>query len=211
MLLLMMMGSKVDPYLSAGKSIAPSTKALSEMGVTTTATTTSATVQVPPIDPSVIATATSLKDAVTMSPTEPTTTATNAFVIDASHIHRYVDNVLPGFTPTGGILSSQQTNMNLFMDPSTTTTTTTSTTPSVISFVVTIDWASKFINVIDALAPAVFWYALLEFFILRPNLDTYREEIEDDPTGIVTDTIVVTTVRLGIFCLIAMVTVGIMG
>jgi hypothetical protein len=170
-------GGKIDPYLSAGKSIRPSTKALSDMGVTLPDPSSL-------IDPSITTTATAI------------TTIDSKFIIDSNNIQ--IENVLPGFTPTGSILS-HHTNIDQISPP------------SVVSFVATIDWASSFINIIDKLPMAVLVYAMIEFFILRPNIDTYKEDIEDNRIGIVTDTIAVSTIRLSMFFIVALVTVGIFG
>ena len=55
-----------------------------------------------------------------------------------------------------------------------------SSPPSVVSFVASIDGASHFINVvIDKLPMAMAVLVvdvLIEFFILRPNINTYKEE-----------------------------------
>ena len=120
------------------------------------------------------------------------------FIIDSTRIH--VEDVLPGFTPTGGILSPHIVPFDQQPPP-----------PSVVSFVASIDWASKFINVIDKLPIAVLVYVLIEFFLLRPNINTYKEDIEENPSGIFADTFAVSTVRVSMFCIVAIATLGVFG
>jgi hypothetical protein len=166
-------GGSLDPYLTAGKSIAPSSKALSELGITTINDKSNA-----------------------IAVFGEKITSDNKFIIDGTHIQ--MEDVLPGFTKTGGILSQH-------------TTFDATPPPSVVSFVASIDWASKFINVIDKLPIAVLVYVLIEFFLLRPNINTYKEDIEEDPTGIFADTMAVATVRVTMFCIVAIATVGVFG
>ena len=170
-------GGSPDPYLTLGKSIVPSTKSLSDMGITTINDTSKVVAKF-----------------------GTQITNDHKFIIDATHIHK--EDVLPGFTKTGSILSQ-----HISWDASA----AASPPPSVVSFVASIDWASHFINVIDRLPLAVLVYVLIEFFILRPNINTYKEEIEDNPTGIFADTMAVATVRVTMFCMVAIATVGVFG
>jgi hypothetical protein len=170
-------GGAPDPYLTAGKSIVPSTKALSDMGITTIN------------DPSNAIAAFGEK-----------ITEDHKFIIDATRIQ--MEDVLPGFTKTGSILSQ-----HIPLGASS----AESAPPAVVSFVASIDWASNFINVIDKLPMAVLVYAIIEFFLLRPNINTYKEDIEENPTGIFADTLAVTTVRVTMFCIVAIATVGVFG
>lgn len=168
-----------DPYLSAGKSIAPSTKALSDMGITITDKTN--------LLPSVGATGSSTVKDISSS---------TKYIIDSTFIQNH--DVLPGFTPTGGIL--QHPSMIDIDAP-----------PSVVSFVASIDWASNYINVIDKIPIVVLFYVCIEFFILRPNINLFKEDIDDDPMGTFVNTITVTSVRLIMFFVLTIVTVGVFG
>jgi hypothetical protein len=67
-------------------------------------------------------------------------------------------------------------------------------------------WTGTLLPVIDKLPRLAFYYALVEFFFLRPNLNIYKEEVEDDPTGVTAETISDVVVRLGILFVLAMVT-----
>jgi hypothetical protein len=120
--------------------------------------------------------------------------------LDASTIQR--DIVMPGFTQTSGILPIH----NPRLPPETPAT-----------FAAQVEWSAKFLNVIDKLPEAAFVYALVEFFILRPGLDLYKEDIdlqqeEGATTGVLTaETLAVTGVRFGVFLIIAIITNFIFG
>ena len=147
-----------DPYLSAGKSIAPSVKALAEMGIA------------------------------------PTDLPTNHGVLDGAAIH--AQTLLPGFSPTRGILPTHVMGLP-------------AETPE--TFAAQVQWSASFLNVIDQVPTIVFTYALVEFFLLRPNLDLYQEEIRDRPTQVMAGTVAVTGVRVGVFFVIAILTCTVFG
>jgi hypothetical protein len=77
---------------------------------------------------------------------------------------------------------------------------------SLMNFVARMRGAATILPVLDKLPFVAFYYALVEFFFLRPNVDLYKEEIEDDPAGVTAETISDVTVRVGILFVIAMVT-----
>ena len=52
---------------------------------------------------------------------------------------------------------------------------------------------------------------MVEFFILQPGIDLYKEDIEDNPSGVFAESVVVTGVRLGAFALIGLVTTTVVG
>lgn len=103
-----------------------------------------------------------------------------------------VETILPGFAPTRGILPYHDRIPDETDE----------------SFAAQVDWAARYLNVIDKIPYAAFAYGLVEFFLLRPNLDLYKEDIEAEPTRTVMDTVTVTGVRVGVFAVIALVTVG---
>lgn len=163
-----------DPYLAAGKSIAPSAKALMDMGITPAKTVNEI-----------------LPDASEAFQQSVTSAMTKGWkVLDASKIHGTGVNHLPGFKDTQGIFGTRLAPLE---DPDT--------------FSAEVKWAAGYFNVLDKLPFVAFYYALLEFFVLRPGIDLYREEVEDDPDGVLADTIAVATVRFGAFALISMATV----
>jgi hypothetical protein len=54
-------------------------------------------------------------------------------------------------------------------------------------------------------------YALIEFFLLRPGVDLYQQDIDDEPERVLAETVLVTAVRMGVFAVVATVTVSIFG
>lgn len=169
-----------DPYLSAGKSIAPTSKALSDMGITIT---DKANLLLN--DPSV---SSINKDA-------PSSTK---YIIDSTFIQHHT--LLPGFAPTRGILDPSLIDSNSIDAP-----------PAAVSFVATIDWASHYINIIDKIPIVVLFYVCIEFFILRPNINLYKEDIDENPMGTFVNTVTVTSVRLAMFFILTIFTVGVFG
>jgi len=163
-----------DPYLSAGiKSIAPSARALTDLGVADPTTTAASP---PDTWPKLAQLA--VQDGVR--------------VLDAAALK--AENILPGFTPTGGILSTHSAPLE---------------TPA--SFAAQVEWSAGFLNVVDKLPEAAFVYCLVEFFFLRPSIDRYTDDVELEPTRALTESLAVTGVRLGMFCLVAAVTTTIFG
>ena len=72
------------------------------------------------------------------------------------------------------------------------------------------NWASSFINVFDKLALASFVYCLVEFFFLRPNVDLYKSEIEQEsPTSLLAEALATFAVRVLAMGLVALLTVAI--
>ncbi len=163
-----------DPYLAAGKSIAPSAKALVNLGITSTKTVNEMLPESP--------------EALQQYLTAVIKKGWN--VLDASTIKVLDTNHLPGFTDTRGIFGSRALPLE-----------------SPESFAAEVKWAAGYFNVMNKLPFVAFYYALAEFFFLRPGVDMYKEEIEDDPEGVLADTISVSIVRFGVFALIAMLTV----
>lgn len=157
-----------DPYLTAGKSIAPSGKMLADMGIEKSTEGWPELAQM------------AVKDGVS--------------VIDKAAIK--AESLLPGFVPVGSLLPGH----NPGVPPETPAT-----------FAANVEWAAGFLNVVDKLPEAVFAYALIEFFILRPGIDMYKEDVEEDPGRAFADTLAVTGVRLGMFCVVAAVTTGMFG
>jgi hypothetical protein len=175
-----------DPLLAAGKSIAPSAKALLDMGLTQVKT-----------------------GADILSTGGEGGTATPAFVeslqaamtkgwnvLSEANIMNGGGTHLPGFLETRGILPSHNPNLPV-------------ETPA--TFAASVEWSVKLVGVIDKLPYAAFWYALVEFFILRPGIDLYKEDIENDPNGAIMETLTVSGVRMGAFFLIALITSTIFG
>jgi hypothetical protein len=106
------------------------------------------------------------------------------------------ENLLPGFSPTGGVLPVH----NSQIPPE-----------SFSTFAGQVQWSAQFINVLDHLPEAAFVYALIEFFVLRPGIDLYKEDIElqseGGSSGVLTaEVVAVTGVRLLVFFVVAILT-----
>eukprot|EP00977_Amphora_coffeiformis_P000196 scaffold54_cov158-Amphora_coffeaeformis.AAC.10 len=156
-----------DPYLAAGKSIVPSTKALTSMQIPSTSSA-----DLPDALKHVLAQGWKLLDARTIQ----------------------AENFLPGFTPTGGILPTHSAPPE---------------TPA--SFAVSVEWSARFLKVVDKLPEAALAYAMVEFFLLRPNIDLYKEEIRQEPGAVALETAVTTAVRVAAMSIVGAVTLGIFG
>ena len=100
-----------------------------------------------------------------------------------------------GFHEPGGILPKLTTNQ---LPPRGTTT----------NFFGQVKSSASMLNVLDKLPMAAFVYVLIDFFLLRPGMDLYKEDIEEDPTDALAETVAVTTVRMGVFALISFVTLA---
>lgn len=115
-------------------------------------------------------------------------------ILDASRLGHKSD-VLPGFQPTGGILPHHNPQMR--------------ESPEV--FAKQVEWAAGFLNVLDKLPFVAFAYALIEFFFLRPGVDFFKEDIEEEPLAALRKTVMVTGVRMGVFFFLALVTLVFVG
>lgn len=163
-----------DPYLSAGKSIAPPAKALLDMGVEKANVISGGDLTLP----------SDVKAAIAKGWT----------VLDGSHMKP--EDVLPGFAKTGGILP--QHNPRIVPD-------------SPETFAAQVEWSARFLNVVDKLPYMALAYGLVDFFLLKPNLDLYKEDVEEEPSAIFMETASATAFRMGVFAVIAVVTLGMFG
>jgi hypothetical protein len=164
-----------DPYLTAGKSIAPSAKALLDMGIEKSSATAAIT-------------------SPELSEKVQTALSKGWKVLDASHIQ--AQRLLPGFAETRGILPRHDAVVP-------------EETPE--TFAAQVEWAAQFMNVIEKIPYAALAYGMIEFFLLRPNIDQYKEDIEDEPARAFADTVKVTGVRMGMFAVVAIVTLVLFG
>jgi hypothetical protein len=186
-----------DPLLAQIKSIAPSAKALMDMGITSSASSaTSAS------SSDVATLASDALNSMTSSSPElqakiqgalqrgiPVRDATSTMTNMGSSTH------LPGFAETRHILPAR----------------TPPPAETEATFAAQVEWAAQFLNVIDKLPFVAFYYALLEFFILRPGIDLYKEDVENDPAGVLAESVVVLAVRVAVFCVVGIVTVSMFG
>jgi len=161
-----------DPLLEKMKSIAPSGRALLDMGVQTTIPNQES---YPEVVKDAISNGWKIKDL------SDSTVGANS-------------NLLPGFRQTQGILPQHVIRAD-----------------SPQSFVQQVQWSVKLLNVIDRIPIIAFLYALVEFFLLRPGVDWYKEEIEEDGTEAFLETVSVTGVRVAAFSIISIITLAIFG
>ncbi|KAL7562180.1 hypothetical protein ACA910_017729 [Epithemia clementina (nom. ined.)] len=160
-----------DPYLEAGKSIAPLQSTISEPA-SITATTTTTTTTLPQ----------NVQDMIAKGYT----------VIDASTV-KYQQKV-PGIVLPSRIFLGRPTAPNDYL----------------ATFLAKAEWASNFVNVFDKLALASFVYCLVEFFYLRPNIDLYKAEIEEEsPASLWADVLATFTVRFVAMGFVALLTLAV--
>jgi hypothetical protein len=191
-----------DAYLTAGKSIAPPTQNLIDMGIITSTAAKGG-------GGNAAADALS-KDNSELARTIQEEMSKGWKFLDYNNIQ--IKN-LPG-QPT----TSQGSYMPGFVDPASTSLLSQpetrlypdyNETPE--TFVLMVKWASGLINVIDKLPIAAFCYALIEFFILRPNLDTTKRQVLQEPGASTAESIATTSVRLSVFMFVALFTLIIFG
>jgi len=112
-------------------------------------------------------------------------------VLNGNNIIEGGSPAMPGFAPTRTLLP-----YHMESSPD---------TPA--KFGARIMYSNTLLPLFNRLPYVAIWYALLEFFFIRNNLDVYKEEIEDDPEGVTAETLSVVGVRVGIFFILAMLTV----
>jgi hypothetical protein len=105
-------------------------------------------------------------------------------------------SLLPGFQPTQGILSAHDGRVPPEDSPE--------------AFGNMVEWSANFLRVVDKLPYVAISYGLIDFFILRPNLDWYKEDVEEMPGRVMADTVRATAVRMGVFAVLAGLTVGVL-
>lgn len=114
--------------------------------------------------------------------------------VDASKWQAGGGATLPGFKPTGGILPRSNVP-----------------DASMESFTAQVFSSAKFLKVLERIPLAAFVYVFIDFFFLRPDVDLYKEDIEEEPLEVAAETVAVTGVRLGVFFLIGFLTLIIFG
>eukprot|EP00531_Pseudo-nitzschia_arenysensis_P004785 CAMPEP_0116132304 /NCGR_PEP_ID=MMETSP0329-20121206/9474_1 /TAXON_ID=697910 /ORGANISM="Pseudo-nitzschia arenysensis, Strain B593" /LENGTH=266 /DNA_ID=CAMNT_0003626805 /DNA_START=177 /DNA_END=977 /DNA_ORIENTATION=+ len=120
-------------------------------------------------------------------------------VLDATKFVHGGAEKLPGFSETQSIVAP-----HLLPGPSDEAV-TMKEWPQTI-FKARMEYASTMLRAIQKLPYVAFAYALLEFFFLRSDVDIYKEDVEDDPSGVLAETVSDTSVRLAIFFGLAIVT-----
>jgi hypothetical protein len=166
-----------DPFLSAGKSIAPTVQGLQELGISKQSAANIVS-QAPE----------GLADKVQSAITK------GWKILDSNNA--LAQDGLPGFSPTRSILAGHEIGLP-------------AETPE--TFASQVEWSASFLNVVDKLPYIALAYALIEFFLLRPGVDLYQQDIDDEPERVLAETVLVTAVRMGVFAVVATVTVSIYG
>jgi hypothetical protein len=179
-----------DPYLSAGKSIAPlhppsvSVEPNSIDASTPPLSSASSSSSLPPPSPE-------------LADRARTAAAKGWKILDASKIRSF--SQLPGFVPdsaAGGFLPRHEPSIP-------------AETPA--TFASQVEWSAQFLRVVDKLPLVALLYALVEFLGLRSGVDSFKEEVEDDPARATADTIKVTVIRMGAFAILAVLTLVLFG
>lgn len=116
-------------------------------------------------------------------------------VVDASTFQAGGGNALPGFTPTRHILPQAGPVPDITME----------------TFTNQVFGSAKFLRAFENFPKAALAYVIIDFFFLRPDVDLYKEDIEEEPLDVAAETFAVTGVRLGVFFLITLVTLGLFG
>ena len=79
------------------------------------------------------------------------------------------------------------------------------------AYAAVVEWSANFLRTVDKLPYLALGYGMIDFFILRPNLDWYKEEVEDEPGQVVAEVMGSTAVRMSIFCVLATLTMTFFG
>lgn len=116
-------------------------------------------------------------------------------ILEAARFESSGGSVLPGFTPTGHILPGHIEVSDYTM----------------ATFSSQVFESAKFMEVFEKLPLVAFLYVLVDFFLLRPDADLYKEDIEDDPMDAFAETAAVTGVKLATFTAIGLFTVVVFG
>jgi hypothetical protein len=174
-----------DAILAAGKSIAPSAKAMVDLGITQIKTAADI---LPQEDGAM--TNPDFAQSVQVAMTRGWKVLSDANIMNGGGTH------LPGFQETRGILPYHNADLPV-------------ETPE--TFAASVQWSVSLLQVVEKLPYAAFWYAMVEFFILRKGIALYKEDIENDPNGVMMETLTVAGVRMGAFFIIALVTTTIFG
>ncbi|VEU35363.1 unnamed protein product [Pseudo-nitzschia multistriata] len=119
-------------------------------------------------------------------------------VMDASGFTRGGGSSLPGFAETNSLLAPH-------VSPYPMSGTVTGDYPMfelgdrlALSY-----WLLEYVQRLPYIA---FAYVLVEFFFLRSDVDLYKEDVEDDPSGVLAETVSDTGVRVGLFLVLTLFT-----
>ncbi|GKY94268.1 hypothetical protein MPSEU_000392600 [Mayamaea pseudoterrestris] len=107
------------------------------------------------------------------------------------------ESVMPGFQANHGWLPEHSAMVPAENSPE--------------AYAVMVDWSVNFLQIVEKLPYIAIAYVMVDFFILRPNLDWYKEELEIEPTQALSETMSSTFVRMGIFMVLATLTMTFFG
>ena len=120
-------------------------------------------------------------------------------VIDASKFIHGGQASLPGFSETKSVIAP-----HLLPGPSDESVTMTEWPQNI--FRARMEYVSTMLRAIQKLPYVAFGYVLIEFFFLRSDVDIYKEDLEDDPSGVFAETVSDASVRIAIFFGLAVAT-----
>ena len=120
-------------------------------------------------------------------------------VMDATKFVHGGQASMPGFSETQSIVAP-----HLLPGPSDESVTMTEWPQNM--FKARMEYAGTMLRAIQKLPYVAFAYALLEFFFLRSDVDIYKEDVEDDPSGVLVESVSDASVRFAIFFGLALVT-----
>jgi len=116
-------------------------------------------------------------------------------VVDPANFQAGGGSALPGFKDAGGILPRHDPNVPKL----------SGALPGQVKE------AAIHYRILQKLPFAAFVYVLIDFFVLRADVDLYKEDIEGEPMEVAAETVAVAGVRLGVFFLLGVVTVLLFG
>lgn len=173
--------------------VPPSPDALAHLHAATTATTATAV-------PMVKAATTMLPAAGDAIQTQAQQAIDSGFkVMDATKFVHGGQASFPGFSETKSIVAP-----HLLPGPSDEAVTMTDWPQNM--FKARMEYVGTIIRAIQKLPYVAFGYVLLEFFFLRSGVDIYKEDVEEDPSGVLAETVSDNGVRVAIFFGLALFT-----
>jgi hypothetical protein len=184
--------SHAEHIIVAGKSIAPSIEAMTKMGTTYSGTSAGGASALQQLFPNG-------GEAFTTRSQEAISYGYN--IMDGTKIIKGGGAALPGFKEMGSILQP-----HVIPGPGEESITTPQLVPEPYMFKARLEYATMLLKVLEKVPYVAFGYALLEFFLLRSNVDIYKEDIEDDPAGVFAETVSDVGVRVGLLFVLAVFT-----
>jgi len=182
----------------SGGSIAPSVHAMAEMGLA------QGTATAIPMAKAATTAAATIQDMIPSAGEAIQAQAQDALnggwkVMDASKFVHGGDASFPGFSETKSILAPH-------LLPGSSDESVTMTSWPQGMFKARLSYASTMLRAFEKLPYVAFGYVLLEFFFLRSGVDVYKEDVEDDPSGVFAETVSDVGVRFAFLFVLAVIT-----